>query len=212
MADLIATARGIEGQYVEWRRLERAGLRRVQQAVAPLFERTHRFRIYQSWVVPGLVQTAEYTDAVLRTVSALRDVPDDDIAEAVALRMERQHVLRSGGRRFAVLVEEWVLRTVIGDVDVMAAQLGHLIAVASLPAVSLGVVPMGKLRGSGWPVESFTMYDDIQVNVELVSACLSVTQPREIAEYARAFAELSELAVYGSAARALITAAVDALG
>ncbi|OLZ71366.1 transcriptional regulator [Streptomyces sp. IMTB 2501] len=210
-ADLIATARGIEGAYIQWRRMERAGLKRVQQSVAPLFERTRRFRVYQSWVIPGLLQSAAYTRAVLSTVADLRDVPDD-IDEAVAVRMDRQRILYSGDRRFAMLVEEWVLRTVIGDSGVMAGALGHLISVASLPSVSLGVIPLGVPRGQGWPVESFTVYDDTQVNVELVSAHRTVTQPGEIAEYTKTFAELSAIAVYGVQARSLITAAIDALG
>ncbi|MFF7728593.1 Scr1 family TA system antitoxin-like transcriptional regulator [Streptomyces sp. NPDC008001] len=127
--------------------------------------------------------------------------------------MERQQVLRSGRHRFAMLVEESVLRTVVGDdPEVLAGQLGHLIAVASLPAVSVGIVPMGVPRRLGWPVESFTIYDDEQVNVELVSAHLTVTQPHEIHEYAKAFHALHEIAVYGRQARALITAAIDALG
>ncbi|WP_308433365.1 DUF5753 domain-containing protein [Streptomyces alanosinicus] len=191
--------------------MERAGLKRVQQSVAPLFERTRRFRVYQSWVIPGLLQSAGYTRAVLSTVAQLRDVPDD-IDDAVAVRMDRQRILHSGDHRFAMLVEEWVLRTVIGDSDTMAGALGHLISVASLPSVSLGVIPLGTPRGAGWPVESFTMYDDAQVNVELVSAHLTVTQPGEIAEYARTFAELSAIAVYGVQARSLITTAIDALG
>ncbi|WP_031225445.1 helix-turn-helix domain-containing protein [Streptomyces roseochromogenus] len=210
-ADLIATARGIEGAYIQWRRMERAGLKRVQQSVAPLFERTRRFRGYQPWVIPGLLQSAAYTRAVLSTVAHLRDVPDD-IDEAVAVRMDRQRILHSGDHRFAMLVEEWVLRTVIGDSDTMAGALGHLISVASLPSVSLGVIPLGTPRGAGWPVESFTMYDDAQVNVELVSAHLTVTQPGEIAEYTKVFAELSGIAVYGAQARSLITAAIDAFG
>lgn len=209
-ADLIATARGIEGAYVQWRRMERAGLKRVQQSVAPLFERTRRFRVYQSWVIPGLLQSAAYTRAVLSTVAQLRDVPDD-IDDAVAVRMDRQCVLHTGDHRFAMLVEEWVLRTVIGDSATMAGALGHLISVASLPSVSLGVIPLGTPRGAGWPVESFTVYDDAQVNVELVSAHLTVTQPGEIAEYTKAFAELSAIAVYGTRARSLITAALDDL-
>jgi hypothetical protein len=81
-----------------------------------------------------------------------------------------------------------------------------------LPSVSLGIIPLGQPRGVGWPVESFTIYDESQVNVELVSAHLTVTQPREIDEYARAFSELAAIAVYGAPARSLVTAAVDALG
>ncbi|WP_327066219.1 DUF5753 domain-containing protein [Kitasatospora sp. NBC_01302] len=208
--DLIATARGIDGAYVEWRRIERPGLKRAQEAVRPLFERTRRFRMYQSCVIPGILQTAEYTRAVLDTIVALRDV-HNDVEEAVAVRMERQSMLHTGHHRFAIVIEEWVLRSLIGDVDVMATQLRRLIALASIPSVSLGVVPLGRLRGGGWPVESFTVYDDAQVNVELVSAHLTVTSPGEIDAYVRAFTELEELAVHGAAARALITSAIDAL-
>lgn len=93
--DLIATARGIDGMYVEWRRIEHAGLGRVREPVRPLFERTRRFRIYQSWVVPGLPQTPDYTREMLRTVVALRGAPDD-VEDAVASRVARQHVLRTG--------------------------------------------------------------------------------------------------------------------
>lgn len=210
-ADLIATARNIEGMYVEWRRLERAGLKRAQESVRPLFERTRRFRMYQSWVVPGLLQTAAYTRAVLHTIVSLRNTPDD-VDEAVAVRMERQNVLHTGDHRFAVLVEEWVLRTVIGTPDVLLGQLGRLIGIGSLPSVSLGVIPLGTTRGAGWPVESFTMYDDAQVNVELVSAHLTITQPAEIAEYGQTFSELASIAVYGAEARSLITQAINALG
>ncbi|MDX3386664.1 helix-turn-helix transcriptional regulator [Streptomyces niveiscabiei] len=213
-ADLIAAAHAVEGMYVEWRRLQRAGLRHIQQSALPLYERARRFRAYESAVLPGLLQSAAYTRAILN-IAALPSagpVDTDDIDAAVALRMDRQRVLHSGGRRFVFLVEEWVLRTVIGDAETMAGALGHLISVAALPSVSLGIIPMGVPRGGGWPTESFLIFDDTLVKVELVSARLSVTQPSEVAEYARTFAELSAIAVRGAGARGLITAAIDALG
>ena len=82
------------------------------------------------------------------------------------------------------MIEESLLRTVIGGADVMAGQLGHLITVASLPSVSLGIIPMGLERDVIWPVEDFWVFDERQVNVELVSGWLTLTQPREIAMYA----------------------------
>ncbi|MFE6400403.1 helix-turn-helix domain-containing protein [Streptomyces alboflavus] len=210
-ADLIATARGIDGMYVEWRRLESSGLKRVQESVLPLFERTLWFRFYQSWVVPGLLQTEDYTRTVLNTVVTVRDTVDDTEG-AVAARMDRQRVLHAGGRRFAFLIEEWVLRTVMGDKETTVSQLGHLIGMTATPSVSLGVIPMGVVRGNAWPTESFAMYDEAQVSVELVSASLTVTQPREIGDYGKAFAELAGIAAYGAAARKLITTAIDAFG
>lgn len=209
--ELITFLRTVEDMFVEWRRMERTGLRRAQEAVLPLWERTRLFRAYSSWLIPGAVQTSAYTTAVLRAIAARRELPDD-VEDAVAVRADRLRLLREGDHRFLVLIEESVLRNVIGGTEVMAGQLGHLITVASLPSVSLGIIPMGLDRDAVWPVEDFWIFDDRQVNVELVSGWLTLTQPREIATYAKTFGELSEIAVRGAQARVLITAAIDALG
>ena len=209
--DLVTFLRTVEGMFIEWRRMERTGLRRAQEAVLPLWERTRLFRAYSSWLIPGAVQTRAYTTAVLRAIAARRELPDD-VEDAVAVRADRLRLLREGDHRFLVLIEESVLRNVIGGPEVMAGQLGHLITVASLPSVSLGIVPMGLERDAVWPVEDFWIFDERQVNVELVSGWLTLTQPREIAMYAKTFSELSQLAVRGAQARTLITAAIDGLG
>ncbi|WP_069743203.1 helix-turn-helix transcriptional regulator [Streptomyces sp. EN23] len=208
--DLIASLRTAEGMWVNWRRMERAGLKQAQEARLPLYQRTRRFRSYSSWLVPGMIQTQPYTTAALQAIQRRRGLVDD-VADAVAARMERQRVLYEGDRRFAFLVEESVLRAGIGGAEVMSGQLGHLISIASLPNVSLGVVPMRPDR-ERWPAEGFWIYDTAQVNVELISGYLTITQPSEVAMYAETFAELAALAVYGAAARALITSALDALG
>jgi hypothetical protein len=62
-----------------------------------------------------------------------------------------------------------------------------------------------------WPLEAFTVFDDERVNVELLSAQVTVTTPSEIVLYARAFDRLSGVAVYGDEARARITTAISAL-
>ncbi|WP_371603476.1 helix-turn-helix domain-containing protein [Streptomyces sp. NBC_01220] len=208
--DLIAMLRTAEGMWVGWRRMERAGLKQAQEARLPLYERTRRFRSYSSWLVPGMIQTRPYTTAALQAIQRRRGLVDD-VADAVAARMERQRVLYEGDRRFAFLVEESVLRSGIGGADVMTGQLGHLISIASLPNVSMGVVPMRPDR-ERWPAEGFWIYDATQVNVELISGYLTLTQPSEVAMYAETFAELSALALYGAPARALITSAMDTLG
>jgi hypothetical protein len=62
-----------------------------------------------------------------------------------------------------------------------------------------------------WPLESFTIYDDERVLVELLSAQVTVTTPSEITLYVRAFEKLASLAVYGDEARQLIAIALAAL-
>ncbi len=51
-ADLTATLRSIDSMYVEWRRMVRSGMRRLQEAPLPLYERTRQFRIYEPGVIP----------------------------------------------------------------------------------------------------------------------------------------------------------------
>jgi transcriptional regulator with XRE-family HTH domain len=209
-ADLIASLRAAEGMFVEWRRMERTGLRLAQESVLPLWERTQRFRIYSSCLVPGPLQTRAYIAAALSAIMVRRDLPDD-VDAAVQVRVDKQHVVYEGDHRFAVVLEESVLRHPLGGAETMAGQLGYLLTVGALPSVSLGVIPLGTDRFICWPTESFTMFDDDQVTVELVSGHLTITQPREVAMYADTFGKLSSLAVYGAEARGLITSAIDAL-
>jgi transcriptional regulator with XRE-family HTH domain len=54
--DLVAALHTIEDSYVQWRRLERTGLRRLQESHVPLLDRTRLMREYCSQVVPGLLQ------------------------------------------------------------------------------------------------------------------------------------------------------------
>ncbi|MGN5633152.1 helix-turn-helix domain-containing protein [Streptomyces sp. AC154] len=207
--DLISTARGIEGMYVEWQRVERDGLKLAQESVLPLWERTQKFRIYSPWLIPGPVQTASYITALLISIRDRRGLKDD-VPAAVKVRVEKQNVVY-GPHTFAILLEESALRYRIGGADVLRGQLGYLLTAMALPSVSIGIIPQDADR-TLWPVEGFFLYDDSTVNVELVSAHLTVVQDHELAMYARTFADLTKLAVYGAEARQIITAAIDSLG
>jgi transcriptional regulator with XRE-family HTH domain len=202
--DLIASLHAAEGMWIEWRRMERSGLRRAQEARLPLYERTTQFRAYSGWMVPGLIQTEDYTRAVLRAYQQRRGLRDD-VESAVTERMKRQRVLRRDGRTAAFLLEESVLRNGFGGPQVMSAQLSHLAEATTWPAVSLGIIPASLDRGAAGAAESFWIYDNEQVNVELISGYLTVTQPGEIAMYAQMFARLAEIAVYGRRAQDLIS-------
>ncbi|MFE3876373.1 helix-turn-helix domain-containing protein [Kitasatospora sp. NPDC059146] len=208
--DLAASLRTVETMFTEWRRMERSGLKRAQEMVLPLYERTTRFRAYTPGILHGLLQTRDYTRSVPQATQRRR-VAVNDVEEAVQVRMERQAILRDHGRTFAFIIEEACLHHGLGGPEVAAGQLAHLNIVASLANVSLGIVPRGLLRHS-MQVEAFSIYDSAQVNVELVSGYLQITQPSEVGMYVSRFGELSTDAVHGAAARALISGALDSLG
>ncbi|WP_280358187.1 helix-turn-helix domain-containing protein [Nocardia otitidiscaviarum] len=205
--DLIATLRNIDAAWLEWRRVLGTGTRRRQQASIKLEAETEIIRVYHPFLIPGLLQTAEYAEAVLRSVVEFQQVPDD-IDEGVAKRMERQQILYRRKHRFHFVIAEQALRTTVGTDQTMIGQLDRLSAVLGMPRVVLGIVPAtSPYRVS---MTNFAMFDNARVMVETVSAELTITQPREIAQYGRAFDVLAGQSVTGDAARALIRQALAA--
>jgi transcriptional regulator with XRE-family HTH domain len=210
-ADLIAASLHAESLYTEWRRKAREGMRQLQTSYAALYRSTETFRVYSSTLVPGLLQTEGYARALLSTNARFLGVPDDG-QQAAAARIDRSRIIHEAGRRFVLLIEEAVLRYQLGDADAMAAQLGALLTAGALPAVSLGIIPMGAHDRSLWAAETFSMFDQSLVAVELVSAQVNITQPSEISLYRQAFEQLRGMAVYGAQSRALILKAIGELG
>ncbi|MEU6324943.1 helix-turn-helix transcriptional regulator [Streptomyces sp. NPDC047009] len=210
--DIIVQSLNAELMYREWRGQVRNGLKHLQDSRVQFYRDTELFRIYSSTLVPGLLQTEGYAAAVLSIAAHADNLPIDDSAEAARARVARSRIIHEAGRRFVLLIEEAVLHYRLGDGDTMAAQLGYLLTAGALPAVSLGIIPAATSRRTRWPEETFHVYDEKLVAVELVSAQVNVTQPSEIEQYVKAFEQLRSMAVYGAQARALIVKAIDALG
>lgn len=203
--DLIATVRHIEAMYVEWRRMLGTGTRRRQQTSRTLEAQTRLMRWFEPLLIPGILHTAEYAAAVMARVIDFYEIPDD-LDSGLAARMERQQILYRGDHRFHLIIAHQALVTTVGNADVMIGQLDRLLAVMSLPRVSLGIIPAD--TNYRVPTNQFIMFDDRLVQVETISAELAISQPREIALYAKAFNELIKQAAFGQAARALITGAL----
>ncbi|MER7752776.1 helix-turn-helix transcriptional regulator [Kitasatospora sp. NPDC097643] len=208
--DLIAASRTAESMYTRWRDLHRNGMTRVHQTTTPLYQRTRRFRVYASNLMPGMTQTGPYATGLLKSITAFQGTPDD-VGKAVQARLNRSRVMVEGDHQFALLMEEAVLYYAVCDDEDMADQLDHLLDVMARPNVSLGVIPF-RARRTVWPLEAFYAFDSELVAVETLTAEINVTAPGEIGTYLRAFADLARVAVYGGAARELILKARNSRG
>jgi Domain of unknown function (DUF5753)/Helix-turn-helix domain len=94
---------------------------------------------YQNAAVPGIAQTEGYVAALQRTGG---EVGDGVEAEHVAERRARQDQLYPPRLlELDMLLDEAVIRRVVGGRDVMAEQLRHLLTLAELPNVTLRVIP-----------------------------------------------------------------------
>jgi transcriptional regulator with XRE-family HTH domain len=107
-------------------------------------------RWFEPLIFPGLLQTERYARALLRT--RVGDT-DEQIDEMVTARMERQVILtREKPPTLWTVLDEGVLRRLVGSAEIMHDQLLHLAEMARRPNVVIQVVPAtagayGGLRG-----------------------------------------------------------------
>lgn len=195
----------LESFYQEYRRRLRSGMRFRQQEALDTEAKARVIRVFDTHYVTAFLQTAEYARHMLAKGARLHGAPDD-VAEAVAVRLKRQELLYRPGKSFHLVISEAVVRSeAAAPREVMNAQLDRLVAATALgPHVKFGIIPFGVQ----WPVfldHGFWIIDDNCVIVETLAAELRLTRPDEVAEYAKVFDQLATIAVYGQAARALVT-------
>ncbi|MCI0688676.1 MAG: helix-turn-helix transcriptional regulator [Sporichthyaceae bacterium] len=210
IADLIASLRAVESQYIEWRRMMRAGTKRRQQMQRIWEHESRMLRIYEPLLIPGIFHTATYAEAIVSTVISFYGIPDD-LSQSIEARLARQDALYRGHRRFHVVIGEQALHTRMGSAETMTGQLGRLLEASTLHGVRLGIIPTTAVH-EVWPLHGFWIFDERLVRVETYTAELTITQPREVGLYLKAFQGLADSAVHGQEARALITRALADLG
>lgn len=179
----------------------RVALVRVAAAVQERIERYQReatlIRAWQPNLVPGVLQTPEYTDALL----AGHGEGDPGPAWWTA-RRARTAMLTEPGRSWHLLVSEAALRWPLGSVATMRAQLEHLVEASTLSTVQFGVLDLATPKPFA-PPAGFHMYDRV-VSVATEVGTSFLTEAPDVAHFDGLFARLHEAAIYGDDARALL--------
>ncbi|MEV4507751.1 helix-turn-helix transcriptional regulator [Dactylosporangium sp. NPDC049525] len=117
-------------------------------------------RSYEALVVPGLLQTEEYAQAMIH--AARPDISVTEVEKRVRVRIGRQSlVTQDDPIDLWVVLDEAVLRRPVGGRAVMRRQLEHLSEAAGWPNVTLQVLPFSAGAHAGMD-GTFTMllYDE----------------------------------------------------
>ncbi|NEW32978.1 helix-turn-helix domain-containing protein [Nocardia cyriacigeorgica] len=119
--------------------------------------RAAEIKSFNPIVVPGLLQTPAYAEAVMRAVDP--DVPDEQVDRWLEVRMLRQQTLGlPRPTQFTAILDESVLRRPVGGHRVMAEQLEHLAEVALRPNIHIRVLPE-RLGAHAAPDGSFKLFN-----------------------------------------------------
>ncbi|MEO6085191.1 MAG: helix-turn-helix transcriptional regulator [Umezawaea sp.] len=166
---------------------------------------------YQSELVPGLLQTEAYSRAVVNAVSPNLDVIE--VERRLKVRKQRQaRLIGLSPPRIVAVVNEGVVREVIGGPEVMREQLRFLIDIQKEIPVEVRVKPFAAgahpVIGFNFVVlrdhdhdEPTTVYVDGLTKADYLDAA---TDPQDLAIYTEAFERLRTVALPADESRTLI--------
>jgi transcriptional regulator with XRE-family HTH domain len=152
---------------------------------------TSSIRAYQAQLVPGLLQTEGYMRAILRA-GLMTASQRDEIDRFVEVRKARQELLvQEPPVALWAVLDEAVLRRLVGGADVMRDQIERLIEASELPNVNVQVLPddAGEhpgLEGS-FMILSFTESDPDAVYLDAATGGLYIEKPEDISRYSWVF-------------------------
>lgn len=130
-----------------WQRYDKRLMPEWFDRLVGLQEAAATIRTFEIQYVPGLLQTADYTRAVVER--GLPNAPASEVQRRVELRMRRaQLLLREDAPQLWAVIDESVLLRVLGDRTVMRDQLDHLAKMAQRPNVTLQIVPLNVTNAS----------------------------------------------------------------
>lgn len=177
---------------------------------------------YQSSLVPGLLQTPTYTEAVVR--ATVPDVTDEGVAERVKIRQERQEILRRSDRpvQLLALLHESVIRVTTADPIAMRDQLMRLIDAATWENVTIQVIPFTAGPPPAGPNGPFVVlgldgvdgFDGIGpiAYVELPGEAVYRETPKQVRRYISMTERLRAVALDVHQSAKMIGAALDQFG
>ena len=167
--------------------------------------------IYQSGVVPGLLQTEEYVRAMLKT--QVPPFSPEEIQQRVQTRLTRQDLLTPGEDtrlQYHAVLDEAALHRRVGGPQEMAAQLRRLAQSAEQPNVRVQVLPFE--AGAHPAMESnfciLTLDQPLVSDVVYVEGLVGnvyLERPPDVERYRQVFSRLRTIALNEPDSISLIT-------
>lgn len=189
--EFIERAKGVHGPGLWERNLP--GLPQESNTLAGYEAEARRMVNWQPLLIPGLLQTMEYTRAFM----IADGIDHQGIEMRLMARLRRQQVLRSGVE-YVAMIGAAALQVPMGGNEVMADQLRSIVKAAEAPNIIVRVVPVEAVHSAMWG--SFLL-------LEFRSA-----KPISLVELQRSalFLEREDAAPYIEAAQRIEAVALDA--
>jgi transcriptional regulator with XRE-family HTH domain len=185
------------------------GLPETWTALIGFESRATRIQNYEALFIPGLLQTAEYTGAIIKGINPA--MPESELTNLVATRMARQAILRRSDLEFLAVVDEGALCRPLAESGILRRQLRHLTDDAERANVTIRVVPLraGPHAGQRGP---FAMLDFVAepslVYIENQTTCMFLDDQDDVTAYRDALGNILNVALNPAESVELITSLI----
>jgi transcriptional regulator with XRE-family HTH domain len=191
-----------------------------QQRNSPLMleSKADSITSFELALIPGLLQTGEYTQALITEMDV---ISEPDFGDCMVSRMQRQSgLVRREPPKLLAIIDELALHRLVGGAGVLRRQLDYLVEESNRPNVSVRVVPNGGQAHTGVDGHFVLIHRPALppvVFVETLTAGLFVADRAEVEMYesatrkllTRALGEEESVSLVASVARRLDTEASD---
>ncbi|MFB6785388.1 helix-turn-helix transcriptional regulator [Streptomyces olivaceus] len=164
-------------------------------------------REWQQVLVPGLLQTSAYTEAVIRTSPTYME--PERVAQLLKVRESRQVKIEEGGARYSAIIWEAVITHPLVSADVHREQLSAILEVGDRKNVAVQVLPfsVGALATVTSAFSTFSFDSDPVVEavaLENLRGTSVLEGPEDLAAYANMYDLLRSSALAPEASAKLI--------
>ncbi|MDH2426750.1 helix-turn-helix transcriptional regulator [Sphaerisporangium sp. TRM90804] len=196
-----------------WWEEYRASLPPETMELIDLESEAMEMRNWEPQIVPGLLQTEQYADALFDSLQPVVLIPPETQRDRAEVRMQRKRSLLLEPRpvSFFAVFEESVLRRQFGDATVMRRQLEHIVELSELPHVEMRILaqdtpplmPTGPFLYLQFPDFPATVY------LEEFFGSRLLEDREQVFAYKRAFDHLLAMALDEAASRSLIARIIE---
>jgi len=162
------------------------------QTYLGLEESAESIRSFDAQFVPALLQTEDYSAAVIQ----LGDYSPEETDRLVFVRKERQRRFAAGGLRLRAVIDEMALRRPVGSPAVRRAQLADLLDRSDQPGLTIQIAPFRTGASYAVPgsfaILSFAAADlpDV-VYLEQLTSAMYLDKRADVDRYAKAMDHIS---------------------
>lgn len=212
-AELLAVLR--QAGELGWVRGHRSGLPEVYSDYISFESEASAISNYESLFIPGLLQTEDYTRAVIR--GTLPHATDEQVENRVAARMERQAVLaKDEPARLWAIMDEAAVRRAVGGPRVMRQQLRRIAEAATKPNLTAQIIPYAAgahpgMQGSFILLDFPDPADPSLIYMESLAGDLFLENSTDISRYIENFQHLRAAALRPDETVALLAEVADKL-